>query len=134
MHASYSLMSFILQYSLPYNLLMPTLKNNPLMRVASLLIQMAALVFPPCSSTFLDQFGMPTLLWRVLSLVGYPKAPRYTWVQTVPFGDVPWYNVTLVVPQNPTRPLWHGWSTESNGQSPWEAAQVAALDVLMDIA
>ena len=32
------------------------------------------------------------------------------------------------------RPLWCGWSTESDGQSPWEAAQVAALDVLMDIA
>ena len=32
------------------------------------------------------------------------------------------------------RSLWHGWSTESNGQSPWEAMQVAALDVLMDIA
>jgi len=74
------------------------------------------------------------LLWRVLSLVGYPEAPCYTWRQTVPLGDVPWYNVTLVVPQNPMRPLWHGWSTESDGQSPWEAAQVAALDVLMDIA
>ena len=60
--------------------------------------------------------------------------PRYTRVQTVPFGDVSWYNVTLVVPHDPTRPLWHGWSTESGGQSPWEDAQVAALDVLMDIA
>ena len=49
-------------------------------------------------------------------------------------GDVPWYVVTFVVPQNPTRPLWHGWSIETDGRSPWEAAQVAALDVLMDIA
>ena len=32
------------------------------------------------------------------------------------------------------RPLWHGWSTESYGQNPWEAAQVVAIDVLMDIA
>ena len=32
------------------------------------------------------------------------------------------------------RPLWHGWSTKSDEQSPWEATQVAALDVLMDIA
>ena len=28
----------------------------------------------------------------------------------------------------------HGWSIETDGQSPWEAAQVASLDVLMDIA
>ena len=99
-----------------------------------LLIQMAAPVFPTGSSTFLDQFGTPTLLWRVLSSVGYPEAPSYTWRQAVPLGDVPWYVVTFIVPQNPTRPLWHGWSIETDGQSPWEAAQVAALDVLMDIA
>ena len=74
------------------------------------------------------------MLWRVLSSVGYLEAPRYMWVQTVPFGDVPWYNVTLVVPQNPMRPLWHGWSIKTDRQSPWEATQVAALDVLMDIA
>ena len=70
----------------------------------------------------------------MLSSVGYPEAPRYTWVQTMTFGDEPWYNVTLVVPQNPTRLLWHGWSIETDGQGPWEAAQVTALDVLMDIA
>ena len=32
------------------------------------------------------------------------------------------------------RPLWHGWSIKTDGQSPWEATQVATLDVLMDIA
>ena len=132
-------MSFILHYSLPYNCLSQILsfisqQNNPLTRVASLLIQMVAPVFPTSSSTFLDQFGTPTLLWRVLSSVGYPEAPSYMWRQAVPLGDVPWYVVTFIVPQNPTRPLWHGWSIETDGQSPWEAAQVAALDVLMDIA
>jgi hypothetical protein len=30
--------------------------------------------------------------------------------------------------------MWRGWSTKSDGQSLREAAQVAALDVLMDIA
>jgi hypothetical protein len=31
--------------------------------------------------TFLREFGMPTLLWRVLSHVGYPDGmkPRYFW-------------------------------------------------------
>jgi hypothetical protein len=31
--------------------------------------------------TFLGEFGMPTLLWRVLSYVGYPDGmePRYFW-------------------------------------------------------
>ena len=42
--------------------------------------------------------------------------------------------MTFVVPQNLTRLLWRGWSTESDGQIPWEATQVAALDVLMNIA
>ena len=52
----------------------------------------------------------------------------------MPLGGVPWYVVTFIVLQNPLRPLWHGWSIKTDGQSPWEAAQVAALDVLMDIA
>ena len=31
--------------------------------------------------TFLGEFGMPTLIWRVLSYVGYPDGmePRYFW-------------------------------------------------------
>ena len=41
------------------------------------LIQIAVPVFPTGSSTFLDQFGTPTLLQRVLSSVGYPEAPSY---------------------------------------------------------
>ena len=34
----------------------------------------------------------------------------------------------------PHKTIVDGWSIETDGQSPWEAAQVAALDVLMDIA
>jgi hypothetical protein len=47
--------------------------------VASFLLQMAAPVLPPRSGTFLEPFGTPTLLWRMLSSVGYTEAPRYTW-------------------------------------------------------
>jgi hypothetical protein len=82
---------------------------------------------------FLQQFATPTLLWGVLSSVGYLKAPRYTWEQAVPHGTLSWYDVRLVVPPHPERPLWHGWGSDSDGQTPWEGAQVAALAVLMDI-
>jgi hypothetical protein len=34
---------------------------------------------PVLSDTFLNAFGTPTLLWRVLHLVGYAEPPRYTW-------------------------------------------------------
>jgi hypothetical protein len=43
--------------------------------VASFLLQMAAPA--PCSGTFLEQFGTPTLLWRMLRSVGYTEAPCY---------------------------------------------------------
>jgi hypothetical protein len=70
----------------------------------------------------------------MLSSVGYTEAPRYTWTQSELLGDIPWYEVVLVVPPHPTHPLWCGWCAESDGRSPWEAAQVIALDVIMEIA
>ena len=38
---------------------------------------------PHCKSKFLEEFGKPTLLWRVLNLMGYleGKEPRYFWSQ-----------------------------------------------------
>ena len=68
----------------------------------------------------------------MLSSVGYTEAPRYTWTQSEPLGDIPWYEIVLVVPLHPTNPLWRGWCVD--GRSPWEAAQVTALDVIMEIA
>ena len=37
------------------------------------------------------------------------------------------------MPPHKNRPQWLGWSDEANGQTPWEGAQVAALEVLIDI-
>jgi hypothetical protein len=102
--------------------------------VASFLLQMAVLVLPPRGGTFLEQFGTPALLWRMLSSVGYTEAPRYTWTQSEALGDIPWYEVMLVVPLHPTNPLWHGWHAESDGHSLWEATQVTTLDMIMEIA
>jgi hypothetical protein len=65
--------------------------------------------------------------------VGYPEAPSYTWDEAEPHGTLSWYDVRLMVPPHPGRPLWRGWGSDSNGQTPWEGAQVAALVVLMDI-
>jgi len=39
----------------------------------------------------------------------------------------------VVVPPHESRPQWLGWSIEVDGQTPWEGAQVAALEVLVDI-
>jgi hypothetical protein len=97
------------------------------------LLQMVAPAFPPRSSIFLHTFGTPTLLWRVLQSVGYPKPPRYTWIEVETNGSMRWYDVRVIMPPHEGRPQWCGWSTESDGQSPWEGAQVVALEVLLDI-
>jgi hypothetical protein len=73
------------------------------------------------------------LLWEVLQSVGYLQAPRYVW-ERAELGEMHWANVTLEVPPHPIKPQWIGWRAEGHGQSPWEGAQVAALDVLMSIA
>jgi hypothetical protein len=51
-----------------------------------LLLQMAAPDAPIVSDTFLNAFGTPTLLWRVLHLVGYAEPPRYTWNEVETHG------------------------------------------------
>ena len=53
----------------------------------------------PCrKSKFLGEFGMPTLLWRVLNSVGYPegKGPRYYW-NCEQLGDETLISVEAVV-------------------------------------
>ena len=45
-------------------------------------------------SKFLGEFGMPTLLWRVLSSMGYPEGrePRYYWNKSS-LVTVPWWGL-----------------------------------------
>jgi hypothetical protein len=98
-------------------------KNNPLTRSCVFSIQMEAPAFAPHSSTFLESWGTPALLWEVLQFVGYLEAPRYTWNDVVPMGEMPWYNVVVDIPPHPTKPLWRGWLMESGGNTPWEGAR-----------
>ena len=50
-------------------------------------------------SKFLEEFGMPTLLWRVLSSMGYPEGrePRYYWDKEQ-LGDGTQVGIEAVVP------------------------------------
>ena len=93
---------------------------------------MVALGAPIASDTFLTLFGTPTLLWRVLNSVGYVEPPRYVWSEVVTEGQE-WYDVRVTVVAHEDNPQWQGWSVESDGQIPWEGAQVAAFEVLSEI-
>ena len=96
------------------------------------LLQMAAPGAPPRSDTFLAVFGTPTLLWSVLNSVGYAEPPRYFWREVAAKGQ-PWYDVRVTILARADNPQWQGWSIESDGQSPWEGAQVVALEALSEI-
>ena len=65
---------------------------------------------PHASETFLDMFGTPTLLWRVLSSVGYEEPPKYTWTEAEHAG------VHVCMP--PTIPLE---PSSRNGKDVWNA-------------
>ena len=93
---------------------------------------MAAPGAPVASDTFLALFGTPTLLWRVLHSVGYADPPHYFWIKVVTEGQR-WYDVWVTVTARGDNPQWQGWSIESDGQTPWEGAQVAAFEVLCEI-
>ena len=81
---------------------------------------------------FLMVFGMPTLLWRVLHFVGYHEQPLYHWNEEYLEGQ-PWYEVRLTIPARTQAPFWQEWKAESEGKTPWEAAQVVAFEVLSEI-
>ena len=48
-------------------------------------------------------------------------------------GDLRWFTVQGVVPPHGGRHAWSGWTYNSNGQTPWEAAHVAAHAMLLNI-
>ena len=87
---------------------------------------------PHASETLLDMFGTPTLR-RVLSSMLYEEPPQYTWREAGHVGSLPWIDVQITVSPCPNNPQWLGWIVESDGQTPWEGAQVAAPEVLLEI-
>jgi len=95
--------------------------------------QMDALTPPHPSDTFLSEFGTPTLLWRVLQSVGFTEPPQYSWWELDRIGELQWFAVQGVVHPHGGKPAWTGWTCSSDGQTPWEAAQVAAQTILLDI-
>ena len=44
-----------------------------------------------------------------------------------------WYDIQVTVLARVDHPQWQGWSVESDGQTPWEGAQVVAFEVLSEI-
>ena len=71
-------------------------------------------------SKFLEEFGMPTLLWRVLSSMGYPEGrePRYYWSREQ-LGDGTRVGIEAVIPTNGGDPDWGGWVYESRDSTPF---------------
>ena len=64
---------------------------------------MAAPGAPPRSNMFLAVFGTPTLLWRVLTSVGYAEPPCYFWREVAAEGQ-PWYDVQVTIPARADNP------------------------------
>jgi hypothetical protein len=77
---------------------------------------------------------MPTLLWRVLSYVGYPDGmePRYFW-SNERLGEGLLVTLEAVVHPRGDGSEWTGWRFESTGRTAKEAAERAAFGILRDI-
>ena len=79
--------------------------------------------------TFLGEFGMPTLLWRVLSYVGYPNGME----TNEQLGEGLLVTVEAIVRPRGDSSEWTGWHYESTGRTAGEAANRAAFGILRDI-
>jgi hypothetical protein len=86
------------------------------------------------TDTFLSEFDMPTLLWRVLHDVGYPEGqePVYSWNKSQLAED----GITVVKITIPTLGdalEWDGWHLEFEGRTPVKGAEGATFHVITDI-
>ena len=86
------------------------------------------------TDTFLSEFGMPTLLWRVLHDVGYPEGqePVYSWNESQ-LAEDGLVVVEITVPALDDASNWDGWHLEFEGRTPAEGAEGAAFRVIRDI-
>jgi hypothetical protein len=77
---------------------------------------------------------MPTLLWRVLSYVGYPDGmePRYFGANEQ-LGEGLLVTMEAVVCPRGDGSEWTGWRYESTGRTVEEAAERAAFGILRNI-
>jgi hypothetical protein len=85
-------------------------------------------------NTFLSEFGMPTLLWRVLHDVWYPEGqePVYSWSESQLVEDGIAV-VEITVPALGDALEWDGWHLEFEGRTPVEGAEGATFHVIRDI-
>jgi hypothetical protein len=77
---------------------------------------------------------MPTLLWRVLSYVGYPDGmePRY-FCANEQLGEGLLVTVEAIVHPQGDGSEWTGWRFESTGRTAEEAVEREAFGILRDI-
>jgi hypothetical protein len=77
---------------------------------------------------------MPTLLWRVLSHVGYPDGMvlHYFW-RNKQLGEGLLVTVEAIVRPRDDGSEWTGWRYESTGRTAEDAAGMAAFGILRDI-
>jgi hypothetical protein len=77
---------------------------------------------------------MPTLLWRVLHDVGYPKGqePVYSWSESQ-LAEDGLTVVEITVSALGDAPEWDGWHLEFEGRTLVEGAEGAAFRVIRDI-
>jgi hypothetical protein len=77
---------------------------------------------------------MPTLLWRVLHDVGYPKGqePLYSWSENQ-LAENGLVVVEITVPALGDALEWDGWHLELEGRTLVEGAEGAAFRVIRNI-
>jgi len=70
---------------------------------------------------------MPTLLWRVLSSMGYREGrePRYYWNKEQ-LGDETLVGIEAVIPTSGGDPTWGGSVYESRGTMPFQGPTARA--------
>jgi hypothetical protein len=86
------------------------------------------------ADTFLSEFGMPALFWRVLHDVGYLEGQEsvYSWNESQ-LAEDGIAVVEITVPALGDASEWDGWHLEFEGRTLVEGAEGATFRVIRDI-
>jgi diacylglycerol kinase len=79
---------------------------------------------------FLEEGGIPALLWDTLKDFGYNTYPEYSARELMTTGQLLRWEVKVKIPVCPTHPTWEEWEVKAQGLNLAVTVQKAALEAL----
>jgi hypothetical protein len=79
---------------------------------------------------YLEEGGLPSLLWDTLKDFGYTAYAEYSTREVMTTGQLLHCELKVKIPMCPTNPAWKEWECKAQGRNMADTVQTAALRAL----